>query len=34
MANENQKQEQTFDCLAVTSVQVFPLQRRSESGSR
>lgn len=26
MANENQKQEQTFDCLAVTSVQVFPFR--------
>lgn len=26
MAEENQKQEQTFDCLAVTSVQVFPFR--------
>lgn len=26
MANENQKQEQTFDCLAVTAVQVFPFR--------
>lgn len=26
MANENQRQEQTFDCLAVTSVLVFPFR--------
>lgn len=32
MANENQKQEQAFDCLAVTSVQVFPFRDGASPG--
>lgn len=32
MANKNQKQEQTFDCLAVTSVQVYPFNEGPSLG--